>query len=129
MPLHCISNFEGTSLWKFVGKISSQDLLFLVVFISFYISRYFPHIFRTSFNNIWKNVLVTNFPFLKDSLKPPTPLTAKIYSVWQKFFVDAPLLCGINSYLAQRGYLLWPHIVIRQLLASYKVNIYLYHLF
>ena len=34
-----------------------------------------------------KNIFVTNFPFLTDSLKPPTPtsLTAKICWAWQKF--------------------------------------------
>ena len=37
-----------------ICKIQSLDLLFLVVFISFYISRYFSQVFRTSFNIIWK---------------------------------------------------------------------------
>ena len=35
-----------------ICKIQSLDLLFLVVFISFYISRYFSQVFRTSFNII-----------------------------------------------------------------------------
>ena len=51
-------------------KIKSLDLLFLLVFISFYISRYhFSQVFRTSFNIIWEKIFVTNFPFLMDSLK------------------------------------------------------------
>ena len=45
--------------------------------------------FLTSFNIIWKKIFITDFPFLTDSLKCPTPLTAEI-EVWQKFFVDAP---------------------------------------
>ena len=36
-------------------KIQSLDLLFFVVFISFYISRYhFSQVFRTCYNIIWK---------------------------------------------------------------------------
>ena len=50
-------------------KIHSLHLLFLVVSISFYISRYnFSQVFRTSFNIIWKKTFVTNLPFLTDSL-------------------------------------------------------------
>ena len=56
-----------------ICKIQSLDLLFLFVFISFYISWYhFSQVFRTSFKIISeKNIFVTNFPFLTDSL-PPT---------------------------------------------------------
>ena len=54
-------------------KMESLDLSFLVVFISFYIGRYFSQIFRTSFNSIWKKVFVINFLFLTDSLNHPTP--------------------------------------------------------
>ena len=40
MPfLHYISSFEGTSYIK-ICKIHQPDILFLVVFISFYINRY-----------------------------------------------------------------------------------------
>ena len=47
-----------------VCKIQSLDLLLLVVFLSFYISRYhFPQVFRTSFNIIWENVLAQIFLF------------------------------------------------------------------
>ena len=60
-------------------KIQPPDLLFLVVFISFYISMYhFSQFFRTSFIKILKKDFRPNFPFLKDSLKPPTPLMTKI---------------------------------------------------
>ena len=57
-----------------ICKIQPLDLLFLVVFISFYIIRYhFSQVFRTSFNIIWKKDFFTNFPFLTDSLTPPPP--------------------------------------------------------
>ena len=57
-----------------ICKIQPLDLLFLVVFISFYIIRYhFSQVFRTSFNIIWKKDFFTNFPFLTDSLTPPRP--------------------------------------------------------
>ena len=63
-------------------KIQPLDLLLLVIFISFYISRYhLPQIFKTSFSIIWKKIFVTNLPYLTDSPKPPSPthLTAKIH--------------------------------------------------
>ena len=46
-----------------ICKIQSLDLLFLVVFISFYISRYFSQVFRTSFNIIWKKDFCHKFSF------------------------------------------------------------------
>ena len=55
-------------------KMQPPDLLFLVVFISFYISRcHFSQFFRTAFNINRKKIFVTNFPFLTDSLNPPPP--------------------------------------------------------
>ena len=62
-----------------ICKIQPLDLLFLVVFISFYIIRYhFSQVFRTSFNIIWKKDFFTNFPFLTDSLTPPAhPLNSQ----------------------------------------------------
>ena len=73
MPFfHCISRFEVLHINIF--KIQPPDLLFLVVFISFYISRYhFPQFFRTSFNITWKKNFVRNFTFLADSLHLPFP--------------------------------------------------------
>ena len=48
-----------------VCKIQPPDLLFLVVFISFYISRYhFSQIFRTSFNIVWKKDFRHEFSIL-----------------------------------------------------------------
>ena len=62
-----------------ICKAELSDLLFLVVFISFYISRYhFSQIFRTSFSIISKKDFLHKFSFLMDSLKDPTPLTTKI---------------------------------------------------
>ena len=57
-----------------VCKIKPPGLLFLVVFISFYISRYhFPQIFRTPFLIIRKKDFGHEFSFLTDSLDPPAP--------------------------------------------------------
>ena len=54
-------------------KIERPDLLFLIVFISFYISRYrFSQIFRTSFNIICKKYFCHKFSFLMDSINPPS---------------------------------------------------------
>ena len=53
-------------------KISHQIFYFLLLYISFYISRHhFSQICRTSFNFMWKKIFIPNFPFLMDSLKPP----------------------------------------------------------
>ena len=54
-------------------KISHQIFYFLLFYISFYISRHhFSQIFRTFFNIIWKMIFAMNFPFLINSIKPPT---------------------------------------------------------
>ena len=73
---HCILSFEGYFLWKFVPDIQRLDILLLLFYISFYISRhYFSQIFRNSFNIIWKKkkIFVINFPFITNSVKPPPP--------------------------------------------------------
>ena len=58
-----------------IFKIQSVDLLFLIAFISFYISRYhFSQVFRTSFNIIWKKDFHPKFPLSMNSLKPPPHL-------------------------------------------------------
>ena len=59
-----------------ICKIEPPDLLFLVVFISFYISRYI--IFRTSFNIISKKNFRHEFFFLTDSLKPTNFILYKL---------------------------------------------------
>ena len=74
--LHCISMIN-------ISKIQSPDLLFVVAFISFYISRYHFHKFLELYSTLSEEkIFVTNFPFLADSLKPPrpspTPLMTKI---------------------------------------------------
>ena len=57
-----------------IGKIGLPDLLFLIVFISFYISRYhFSQVFRSLFRIIHKKDFCHEFSFLTDSLKPPPP--------------------------------------------------------
>ena len=56
-----------------ICKIQSLDLLFLVVFISFYISRYhFSQVFRTSFNIIWKKDFRHKFSFFNRFTQTPT---------------------------------------------------------
>ena len=55
-----------------ICKIEPADLLFVVVFISFYISRYhFSQILRNSFRIIRKKDLRHGFSFLTDSLNQP----------------------------------------------------------
>ena len=54
-------------------KIQSLDPSFLVVFISFYISRYhFSQVFRTSFNIIWKKDFRHKFSFFNRFTQTPT---------------------------------------------------------
>ena len=55
-----------------ICKMQPIDLLFLVVFISFYISRIAFHKFLELYSTFisQKKVLITNFPFLADSLNP-----------------------------------------------------------
>ena len=69
--LHCTSCLTGTSCKKF--------FFVLLFYMSFYISTYnFLHFFKTSFNIVWKKIFVTNFPFVTNSSKLPTPLMTKI---------------------------------------------------
>ena len=81
-PFHIIFQVLKVLLIKTERKIEPPDLLFTVVLISFYISRYhFSQIFRTSFNIIWKTDFRHEFSFFHRFTNPPphpTPLTAKI---------------------------------------------------
>ena len=73
----CISSFEGV-FYKNLFLVVHQIFYFSLFFISFYISRYhFSQIFKT-FCIIRIKDFCHKFSFLTDSLKPPTPLTAKI---------------------------------------------------
>ena len=72
---------------------------FLLFYISFSIS--FSHIFRTSFNIIWK-IHKIHHCILNRFTRTPTLLTAKILG-WQKFFVDAPVLFSV-VVLLKLGY-------------------------
>ena len=85
-----IGKFEDIILFIKICKIQLPDPLFLVVFISFYISQYhFSQIFRSAFNIISKKNFVANFPFFP--LKPPYPLNSQnLLSVAKVFFQDAP---------------------------------------
>ena len=61
-------------LLKNICKIQSLDLLFLVVFMSFYISRcHFSQVFRTSFNIIWKKDFRQGFFFFNGFTQTLTP--------------------------------------------------------
>ena len=53
--LYCVSSFEG--------KIQSLDLLFLVLFISFYISRYFSQVLELHSTLSENKIFITNFPY------------------------------------------------------------------
>ena len=66
MPsLHCIWSFD---------KVQPLDLLFIVAFISFYISRYhFSQIFKTSFSIIWGKDFYHEFSLLNGFTQTPTP--------------------------------------------------------
>ena len=83
-----------------ICKIQPPYLLFLFVFIGFYISiRYhFSKNFRTSFKNIWKkNIFITTFPLLTDSLRPPSahPFNGQNpLSVTKNFLSMLPYLNG-----------------------------------
>ena len=105
-----------------IFKIQSVDLLFLIAFISFYISRYhFSQVFRTSFNIIWKD-FHHKFPFSMNSLKhPPHLLNSQIPQSVTKVFCQfsltyhsfSRLLCyddarkNQNSPVTYSGSILW----------------------
>ena len=62
-----------------ICMIEPPDLLFLVVFIRFYISRYyFSQIFRTSVSIIFKKIFFFNGFTQPPSPHPSIPLTAKV---------------------------------------------------
>ena len=68
-PLYIVFQF----LKILLIKIQPPDLLFLVVYISFYISRrHFSQICKTSLLTLSKKkVFVMNFPFLTDFVDAP----------------------------------------------------------
>ena len=87
-----------------ICKIQPLDLLFLVIFISFYINRYhFSQIFKTSFSIIWKKDFCQNFPFLMESLKLPTPLNNQnllsMTRVFCRCSLTKKILCSIRKVL------------------------------
>ena len=128
--LHSFSSFGGRYFfsysWTFICKIIQPlDLLFLVVFISFYVSRYhFSQIFKTSFSIIWKKDFRHEFPFFYRFTQPPPPLTdgqnplsvTKVFcrfslNVKRKFFSRIPYslfrtILSFSSILAWLGFFL-----------------------
>ena len=82
-----------------ISKIRSHQIFYFLLFLlAFASADIIFHTFLELYSTLSAKMIFATifFFFLKDSFKPPTPLTAKI----------SPLLCGINSYLAQLGYLL-----------------------
>ena len=87
-----------------ICKIEPPDLLFLVVFISFYISRYhFSQFSRTSFNIICKKDFHHKFSFLTDSLNHPSyPLkNQNPLSVMKVFCWCSLIFAFYNIYIFQ----------------------------
>ena len=109
-----------------ICKMQSIDFLFLVVFISFYISRHhFSQVFRTLFNIIWKKAFRYKFSFFNgftQFLLPPsttTPLTPKIHYAWRTYNNFLRLLCydGVRKNQNSRAELMFqsdfnPRVVI-----------------
>ena len=116
MPLlHCISSFEGTVLFIKNCKIQppGPDLSFLAVCISFYIIRYHlsQAFIKLQLILSEKIAILSRIFLLTDSPKPPTHLTTKIHYVWQRFFLDAPLLTPLTQMLlfsSTNNWTWWP---------------------
>ena len=64
-----------------ICKIQPPHLLFLVVFVllAFTSADIIFHKFLELHSTLSEKNFITSFPFLTDSLKPPTPLTTKIH--------------------------------------------------
>ena len=76
---------DGKNLWEWSRlKIRLYTFRQSTVPQKQFINRY--HIFRTSFNIIWKKIFVTNFPILMHSFNLPTTSTANICYIWWIFF-------------------------------------------
>ena len=75
--LHCVSRFEGT--FRKNCQIQSVDLLFLVVFTSFYISKFLELQSTLSEKNKKKDFhrKVSFFNGFTQTLTPPTPKSGK----------------------------------------------------
>ena len=84
--LDCFRRFEQRLRWRlysdqfsiflcsFVPTIQPLDILFLLFYISFYVSRYhFSQIFRTSFNIFWKKDFCHKFSFFNRFTPHPPP--------------------------------------------------------
>ena len=81
-----------------ICKIQTPDLLLLVIFISFYISRYLlSPIFRTSFNILWKNTLLSQvflFCQIRSDCIPSWLLNDQ--NLLSVTFIDAPQVYHTN---------------------------------
>ena len=91
-PFILYFKFWRYSYLKICKRTEQPDLFFLVVFISFYISKYhFSQIFRTSFSIIGKKDFCHKFSFLTDSFKPPHPLNSQNLLSVTKVFCQCSL--------------------------------------
>ena len=103
---------------RLICKIEPPYLLFLIVFFSFYISRYhFSQIFRASFCIICKKDFCHKFSFLMDSLKPqpspppppPYPINSQnsltVMKVFCQCFRKYLLYLIIASFILPKSYL------------------------
>ena len=83
-----------------ICKIEPPDLLILVIFIIFYISRYnFSQIFRTSFNIIWKKHFCRDF--FNGFTQTPQPLNGQNLLSVTKGFCPCSLMIIIILMIGQ----------------------------
>ena len=99
-----------------ICKMQPLDLLFFVVFISFYISRYhFSQIFRSSFNIIWKKDFRHKFSFFNGFTQTPHPINSSNRLGVTKFFCQYCLsTCGLKLrcllYMILSGFIITVHV-------------------
>ena len=80
-----------------ICKMQPLDLLFLVFYVRFHISRYhFSLIFRASYNIIWKKIVVTNF-FFNRFTQTPHPLNGQNSLSVTKVFCWCSLIDAIRN--------------------------------
>ena len=120
------SCFYGKTAWFESPRKILVSLLFLVVFISFCISRYyFSQIFRTSFNIIWKKDFCHKFSFFNGFTQNSYPLNGQNLPSIAKVFCQ----CSFIQYHSCYGWK-WPflaedhHTKLKNIHNSVKQNIW-----
>ena len=97
-----------------IGKIGLPDLLFLIVFISFYISRYhFSQVFRSLFRIIHKKDFCHEFSFLTDSLKQLVSFLLALKEILETCLSNLNSLSIVTpkSFTSTFFYILFPTII------------------